>query len=380
MDDIVCGNINKCCDENVHNIIDKMLPDKIRNYLFNWDEFSVNNIDGLMDFLRVNCDVNGIKKENIKIIKQIYDNCEARIISTGKISLSFKLHNNRIFLEINGVRYGKFDDKFVLKMENGKRNIYFKVYEGNLFKGKGYPILEGKECFQYLQEYVPFHLPQIEYVLKDVMLKHEFDDMTPNIIDLGSGPATVPLAFCRLDPNQYPYEKFNITTVEASKTFNDMISVFERMNKNKTVEIDCKFNCNITDFMNSAPRYNIGYNWIIAANSISAIGKSGEEANKRLNKFIFNVLNCNKKLGYSNSILLTIIEGGLESYFHEKIKYLSEIGNIIFDDLEIKDTLQPSENKIKDSRIKKCEFYNFKNSWMDKPNIYSRSLLLELKK
>ncbi len=341
--------------------------------------FSETNIDELMDFLNENCDINEIKKEDIKIIKHEYDNCEAINVSTGNISLSFKLHNNRIILEINGVRFGKFEDKFVLKVENGKRNIYFKVYKGDLFKGKGYPIPEGKKCFQYLQEYVPFHLPQIEYVLKDVMAKYCFDDMALNIMDIGSGPATVPLAFCRLDPNEYPYTKFNITTIEASKTFNDMISVFECMNKYKTVEVDCKLNHNIADLTNSASEYKIGYNWIIFANSISAIGKSEEEAHKRLNKFISNILKRNKKLGYSNTILLTIIEGGSESYFPEKNDYLSKIESIPFDDLKRIKYIQPTENSIEVRWIKKCEFFNFGKSNMYKPYIYSKSLLLELK-
>ena len=66
-----------------------------------------------------------------------------------------------------------------------------------------------------LQEYVPLHLPQIEYALKDVLEKYNFAKDTINIIDLGSGPATVPLAFCRL-PEEYKY-RFKITPLLRPK-------------------------------------------------------------------------------------------------------------------------------------------------------------------
>lgn len=379
MDDVVCENINKCCNKNVHNIIDKMLPNKLRIFLFNWDNFSENNIDGLMQFLKENFGDDGIRKEDIKI-EEIYDGGTAIRVSAGKTSISFKIFDNRIIYKIKGIR--RYENKLILKVENDNKKIYYKAdkYKGGLFKDcEEYPIFEGLKCFQYLQEYVPLHLPQIEYVLKDVMLKYDFDDMALNIMDIGTGPATVPLAFCRLDPNEYPYTKFKITTVEASKTFNDMISVFECMNKNKSVEVDCKFNYNIADLKNSPTEYKIGYNWILFANSISAIGKSEEEAHKWLNKFISNILKRNIKLGYSNTILLTIIEGGSESYFPEKNDYLSKIESIPFDDLELKKSIQPTENSIEVRWIKKCEFFNFGKSWMYKPNIHSKSLLLELK-
>ena len=41
---------------------------------------------------------------------------------------------------------------------------------GHLFDGD-YLILENEKCVQYIQEYVPLHLPQIIYVLKELITK-----------------------------------------------------------------------------------------------------------------------------------------------------------------------------------------------------------------
>jgi len=99
-----------------------------------------------------------------------------------------------------------------------KRNsrYYKNCYVGGLFKNRTeYPIFQGKECVQYLQEYALFHLPQIEYPLQKT-LRVTRKPNKGKILDMGSGPGTVPLAFCGfLDSEPYKID-LEITTVEAS--------------------------------------------------------------------------------------------------------------------------------------------------------------------
>ena len=68
---------------------------------------------------------------------------------------------------------------------------YCHCYKGGLFDEPEYPIFEGAKCIQYLQEYVPFHIPQIEYVLRNTLRKLESIPEKGSILDIGSGPATV---------------------------------------------------------------------------------------------------------------------------------------------------------------------------------------------
>ncbi|MEA2075363.1 MAG: hypothetical protein U9O85_06475 [Euryarchaeota archaeon] len=198
-------------------------------------------------------------------------------------------------------------------------------FVGGLFSSRpAYSIFEGDECIQYLQEYVPFHLPPIKIVLDNVIWESkDFFNYAINILDVCSGPATVPLAFCKIPSIRYAHKhKFEITTVEPSEGFNNMINIFKATNTNEFIEIvnNLKYNLFDDNFMNDESVFKTGYNWVIIANSISAIGegRTNQEVNGILNKFISKVL-C-----YGNKVLLTVIEGGLTKYF-DFINYLDNI-------------------------------------------------------
>ena len=270
------------------------------------------------------------------------------------------------------------------KMVQGRNR---ESYIGGLFDDPiNYPILEGNECIQYLQEHLPFHLPQIEHVLSVIM--RESGDLLNdpvNIMDLGSGPATVPLAFSRTSIIRYHQRRYSrnlrITTVEPSTGFNAMINIFKATNTNRSVEIinTLKYKLFEDKFMSDKSVFEMGYDWIIIANSISAIGKgrSNQDLNKILNEFITNVL-C-----YSHNrdnVLLTIIEGkgSLGKYF-DIPSYLSEIEKIGFDDLKIIKTVSPINLQLSVPYIKDCKFYKTKYPDHYKPYVNSKSLLLELR-
>ena len=249
-------------------------------------------------------------------------------------------------------------------------------YIGGLFDSPQYRILEGQDCIQYLQEYVPFHLPQIQFVLEKVLWESEdFFNYTINILDLCSGPATVPLAFCKIPSIDY-LRKYKITTVEASEDFDNMINTFKATNINESVEIvnNLKYKLFDNNFMKDEAVFKAGYNWIIMANSISAIGEgnTNKEVNEILNSFLSKVL-C-----YSDKIILTIIETSLVKYFNF-INYLYNIESIGFRDLKIIRTVSPINFRLDVPKVMYCKFYKYGYSDHYTLHINSKSLLLESK-
>lgn len=386
--DIQCKNMERgFCNTCVHNIMVKMgatksylyqggLFDKCSSLLFCWDYIpeKEEHCDHLKKFLRKKYNLDWVLKA--KIDKTDYDNVICVFTQAEKLTIRRRKQNKAIvnyrsMSDLDGVLDNLRTDTVILKYEDRNLNVYRRKYRK----------LEGPECIQYLHEYVPLHLPQITYVLSDILTRKIFtDNQTINIMDFGSGPATVPLALCRVKENEIKDRKFKITTVEASKTFNNMIQDFKFKNKNKSVHIINNIECDAIDFINKM-EFKGGYNWIIIANSITVLGedRSFEEVNIILNKFIFNILNCNKKLGDSNKILITFIESGAQDKFDFKfIDYLSEIENIGFTNLEIIDSIQKN-TRIEAKWILDCDFYKTGNN-LYKANINSKSLLLELKK
>ncbi|VUT24854.1 MAG: hypothetical protein MOIL_00707 [Candidatus Methanolliviera sp. GoM_oil] len=268
------------------------------------------------------------------------------------------------------------------KLGKGK----FEKYIDHLFDKPKYPVFEGDDCIQYLQEYVPLHLPQIEYALndvKDVLEKYNFTKDTINIIDLGGGPATVALAFCRIIPSECEH-RFKITTVDASKTFNEIIEIFKDTNTNESIEIVNNLKYNLKDeylkdefeeMWSDKSISEIGYDWIIIANSISGIaeiakfifGIDKDQADQELNKKINKILNksISKVLHYNDKVLLTIIEGGGSTGNHFNISpYLSEIEKIGFDDLKIIKPISSIDIKKTDKKIK--EIYKPNDIYIEK--------------
>jgi hypothetical protein len=238
--------------------------------------------------------------------------------------------NENVHNIIEKMGQGRFSDHY----------IGYLFYRG--YDSPEYRIFEGQDCIQYLQEYVPYHLPQIEHVLSAVMRESS---------DLSDG-------------------------------FNVMINIFKATNANRSVEIvkTLKYKLFEDNFMNDKSVFRTGYNWIIIANSISAIGKDRtfREVNDILGRFIVNVLR------YSEKVILTIIESSSRKYFNIP-GYLSEIENIDFNDLEIIKTIAPInyELQTKDEvkrYIKSSEVYKtHPGNPRYSPYINSKSLLLELR-
>lgn len=88
-------------------------------YLFSWEQIPGKNSEEFTDFLKSNYAVDWIKKA--KIVKT--DNSKTIIITFGNKSLSLDLNNKNT--ELNLIIDNVQTDKFIVKAENGKLNIYF---------------------------------------------------------------------------------------------------------------------------------------------------------------------------------------------------------------------------------------------------------------
>lgn len=93
--------------------------DELRNgYLFSWDNISENNNERLMEFLRLNFDINWLETP---IIERSDDASNVKIYSQQKsISLELNDDKTKVNLSIDEVKTGEF----IVKVENNKLNIY----------------------------------------------------------------------------------------------------------------------------------------------------------------------------------------------------------------------------------------------------------------
>lgn len=110
------------CQNLIENIA-KRFGEIPQSYLFSWDEITGNDSGKLIDFLKSNYDVDWVKTD--KITKT--NNSKTITITAGKnvISLNLNDKNTELNLEIDNVK----TDKFIVKTEKGKLNIYNKQFK-----------------------------------------------------------------------------------------------------------------------------------------------------------------------------------------------------------------------------------------------------------
>lgn len=101
--------------EDLGNIANEI---KKNEYLFCWEELLGNNSGRLINFLKLNYDVDWVKSAKIANI----DNDKTITITDGQNIISLNLNNEKTELDIR-FEHDK-TDKFIVKTENGKLNIY----------------------------------------------------------------------------------------------------------------------------------------------------------------------------------------------------------------------------------------------------------------
>jgi len=247
-------------------------------------------------------------------------------------------------------------------------------FQNGLFRRQHYPIFENNECLLYVYEYVPFHIPQIVTVFLLLFGDFEFVNHINGIneirmLDLGSGPATIPLALLRFLKQRNIASNFKITTLEASNGFCKMINIFKKNNSNPQVNIIKCIKSDFNTYYNVLQNDNEKFDWIIMSNFMGAIGqnKSFEVVDE-----IFSGL-VNKLIEPDKFIILTIIEGNNTNFFDSLTYLRNNLQN--FKNLEIIYTKHDFCQRVAVS-TKYCLFYSKRGIYY-KPYINTKTLILK---
>lgn len=240
----------------------------------------------------------------------------------------------------------------ILKMLLEYPKFISDTFIGGLFDGP-YKIFENNQCIQYIQEYVPFHLPQIENGLRPA-LQHIYENLSCQgdkpirILDMGSGPATTAISFCRLLDKFSNKINLQISTMEPSTTFNEIIAVFSKENLNRNITITDHFDYTFDDFLSLSYILKGEYDWVIAANIISALGGTIDIININLNKLLTDLLDVGQQ------IYVTLIETNNPMARRFMRSEVIESQNL-YKEIIFNYCIQLSVNDIKN-----CNFYNTK--------------------
>lgn len=176
----------------------------------------------------------------------------------------------------------------------------------------------------------------------------------------------MPLAFCRqFDSFSYPFN-LNITTLEASDTFNGMIDIFNENNSNNSIAISKKLHYPFDKFTEHAEDSAGQFDWIIMANFINGIGSNVADIANILKELFFDLIIVDQPLFF------TFIETNspLANNFWREASFCT---NNIFEEVihELKDQKPFIE-------IMKCIFYRPGRPWLYKPHIITKTWRLML--
>jgi hypothetical protein len=142
-----------------------------------------------------------------------------------------------------------------------------------------YSPIEGIDCYKYVQELVPRHLPQIECGIEPLLRDFSNNNYknTINILDIASGLGTVGLAICRI-LKKYNYNlNINLTMIEPSNTFAEMIKKFKIVNNQPNLKIShwqYKFDQFLSEIKEDNSKYFYDdeiFDWIVMSNFITGI-------------------------------------------------------------------------------------------------------------
>ena len=182
------------------------------------------------------------------------------------------------------------------------------AYRG-LFGGtRGYPVLEGEDARAYLSWYLPLHLPQVREGIRAVLPRFGRPALI-RVLDLGAGAGTVAMALDQLATPAGPL--YVVDTLEASTTFNGRLHDLKNaLNPSGSVAVGECIHAHFEEWFSHAEACSGRYDWITIANFLSGIsgGRGPEATVARLHEML------RRLVGPGGSVLLTIVEGGMESH------------------------------------------------------------------
>ena len=187
-------------------------------------------------------------------------------------------------------------------------------YRGGLFPSGKYPSFEEGRGVQYVSEYLPLHLPQLEHGLE--MAYRSLQENLPvdraiRLLDIGSGPASVALALERLTSGAKVQAQFQVQPLEQSAEFCGMLRAAAGPLGSGAVQLETPCQMNMDRYLDETTALSLQpCDWIVMANVLSPLaqGRNVEEYCARIQRLLEQ---HRTPTGYP---ALTVIEGSCCKY------------------------------------------------------------------
>ena len=204
---------------------------------------------------------------------------------------------------------------------------------GRLFPAGAYPEFENGQGTQYVREYLPLHLPQLEHgiarAFQSLQAALPVTTRPIRILDIGSGPASVALSLDRLVAQGHIKGHFEVFPIEQSKEFCEMLRAAAQPLMTGAVAIRDPQCMSLEQY--TASRDACPCDWIVMANVLSPFAQG--RSVKDYCDMIHRLLNRHRTdAGYP---ALTTIEGSCSTYvtpyaymrgLAEQFKVVCELG------------------------------------------------------
>ena len=187
-------------------------------------------------------------------------------------------------------------------------------YRGGLFPSGKYPSFEEGRGAQYVSEYLPLHLPQLEYGLEMAYRSLQGTlsaGRAIRLLDIGSGPASVALALERLTAMGKINAQFQVQPLEQSAEFCGMLREAADPLGSGAVKLMPPFQMDMERYLDEKATTPLdSFDWIVMANVLSPLaqGRTVEEYCARIQRLLEQ---HRTPTGYP---ALTVIEGSCCKY------------------------------------------------------------------
>ena len=264
-------------------------------------------------------------------------------------------------------------------------------YVGHIFERRAYPDFDSlAQCKQYVREYVPLHLTQIEAGLLEAAKAMPLAlplDRPIRVLDIGGGPGTVALALERLTASGKLGGCFVVDVIEPSAPFCRMLNIAKMSLCDGSVSIGEISQHDFLDYWFASKGKRLDYDWIVSANVMSPLSLAWErrvgmedEVRKTspcslerlggvardawsthdLGLLFWHILKNFTREGLG---AITLIEGGCRTYINEPRDYMRQLAS--FEGLQ---KIAGSYSTRRAGRMPPCNFYETKYGH-DMPNL-----------
>ncbi len=186
---------------------------------------------------------------------------------------------------------------------------------GRLFAPGAYPLFENGRGARYVREYLPLHLPQLEYGLEQafptVCDAHQSPGRPIRVLDVGSGPASVPMALDRLVSAGRIAGSFEVQPIEQSAEFCSMLRIAGESLRSGQVVIREPRQMTLEQYISQPDAAGLyACDWVVMGNVLSPLahGKSPADYSGLIRRLM------ERHMTMAGSPVLTAIEGSCSTY------------------------------------------------------------------